>query len=68
MYARIVIVCQACRSPDIEIIEYTSDKPTTDIEIKYFKVHCPHCHNYTHNATILSGLDIVKLEACAKEI
>jgi hypothetical protein len=68
MYARIFLVCQACRSPDIEIIGYKSDKPTTDVEVKYFTIHCPRCHIYTHNATILSGLDVVKLTECAKEI
>jgi hypothetical protein len=67
MYARIVLVCQACRSPDIEIIEYSSEKPTTDVEVKCFKVHCPRCHNYTHSAVILSGLDIVKLKECIKD-
>ncbi len=61
MYAKIILVCQACRSPEIEIVEYENKKPSTDIEYKYFKCYCPRCGNFTHSFFGISGFDIVKL-------
>jgi hypothetical protein len=57
----IFLCCKSCRFPDLEIIEYIGNKPSTDLEKKYFKLYCPKCGNTTHTFTETSGLDFLKV-------
>lgn len=68
MTERLYLICQKCKSPNLEIESFIRRKPTTDVEIIYSVLHCMDC--FANNLTImqLSGLDVGKMKAVVNEM